>query len=122
VIDDIKLDSLKLPVRVRSGLRYLGCETVGQARLLSDAQLLKMPNFSRGSLRRWKECLEELEPSTVSTVMVGFYCSMCGANNQRSVKTRDGRINVAKVVEEAGWISQQNGSHFDIYCSKRCAK
>lgn len=50
-----------------------------------------------------------------------FYCSMCGKEKTVAVKPEDGRVDAKRAVESIGWISQQNGEHFDIYCCKKCA-
>ena len=55
-------------------------------------------------------------------VTLDFYCVMCGKDKQVVVVPRDGKIDVVETVERIGWIVQRNGGHFDIYCSKRCAK
>ena len=50
-----------------------------------------------------------------------FHCAMCG--KEKSVETRpvNGLIDARKAIESVDWIVQQNGKHFDIYCSKECA-
>lgn len=50
-----------------------------------------------------------------------FYCVMCGREKSLSVNAEDGKIDAKKVIESAGWITQQNGPNFDIYCCKKCA-
>lgn len=51
---------------------------------------------------------------------LNFYCAMCGADKQVTVKP-ERTIDVAKVIKASGWIAQQNGDNYDLYCSKRCA-
>ena len=50
-------------------------------------------------------------------------CAMCGKEREIDIETfrLDPETSLRKVIEEYGWITQQNGEHFDIYCSKRCA-
>lgn len=48
-------------------------------------------------------------------------CAMCGQEKQIKVEVVDGKIDAAKHISDSGWIVQQNGSNFDVYCSKKCA-
>jgi hypothetical protein len=50
-------------------------------------------------------------------------CAMCAETKDVKIKIDhlDGATPIKAVVESAGWITQQNGENFDIYCSKRCA-
>ena len=58
-------------------------------------------------------------------------CAMC--DRQKVVKLEtdsdstkgiivQGNETLREVLETAGWISQNNGSNFDVYCSKKCAQ
>lgn len=53
-----------------------------------------------------------------------FYCSMCGKENAVTFETKgtDGKIDFAKAIKPTGWITQNNGENFDIYCSLRCTE
>ena len=59
-IDDIPIDALDIPVRIGHVLRFHDCKTVGDARKLSDQELLSLPNFNVTSLKCWKDCLDAL--------------------------------------------------------------
>ena len=55
-------------------------------------------------------------------------CDMCGQKeitvgvpNDFPLKPRI-RDLFTRLIEEAGWVVQINGEHFDTYCSKRCAQ
>lgn len=59
-----------------------------------------------------------------------LYCAMC--RNHKDVPIATGEyesgsirasksISLGKLIEQAGWIYQQNGRNFDVYCSKECA-
>lgn len=50
------------------------------------------------------------------------HCSMCGKEKTVDVEPlRDGIILADQPIERSGWITQQNGDRFDVYCSKKCA-
>lgn len=59
-LKDIPLDSLELPVRILNCFKNEQCVTVGDAMKLSEADLLRVPNFGRTSLNDWKFHLETL--------------------------------------------------------------
>ena len=68
-VKDVPLESLELPVRVlncfkngryENGRWIHQCETVGDAMKLSDAELLRIPNFGLTSLNDWKFHLGQL--------------------------------------------------------------
>lgn len=50
-------------------------------------------------------------------------CSMCGKEKeiviQRGLIDQHGSLK--DLIESEGWITQQNGSILDTYCSKKCA-
>lgn len=50
-------------------------------------------------------------------------CAMCGKNKEIVLKCDDvdAGKSLRRIIEDAGWVGQQNGNNFDIYCSKRCA-
>ena len=51
-----------------------------------------------------------------------IYCANCGKEKTIVVKPlRDGVILADQAIEKAGWLTQQNGDNFDVYCSKKCA-
>lgn len=52
-------DELEVPVRVANMLKVEGIHTVGQLATKSEAELLRCPNFGRGSLKKLKEALDE---------------------------------------------------------------
>lgn len=58
---------------------------------------------------------------TPTTMTLYFCCAMCGEDKEIGVTVKDGKIDAAKAIRASGWITQQNGENFDIYCSKRCA-
>ena len=60
-IKDVPLEMLaELPVRVINCFKNLQCHTIGDAMKLSDAELLRIPNFGRTSLNDWKFHLSTL--------------------------------------------------------------
>lgn len=49
-------------------------------------------------------------------------CAKCGREKTLSdVQPVNGKIDAETAVKKANRISQQNGEHFDIYCTERCA-
>jgi hypothetical protein len=58
------------------------------------------------------------------TMTIEICCSMCGRYKSIPVNKEKTAMNTTlqAVVEDSGWIAQQNGNNFDIYCSNRCAK
>ncbi len=51
-------------------------------------------------------------------------CSMCGKEEDHLLEPTEysHATTLADVVRRAKWIGQQNGEHFDTYCSKKCAE
>ena len=56
-INTLKISELDVSLRTVNCFRNDNIYTVGHARQLTDAQLLRIPNFGRKSLREWKEYL-----------------------------------------------------------------
>jgi hypothetical protein len=52
-------DELEVPVRVANCLKNMGVRTVGQLTAMSEAELLRSPNFGRRSLNQLKQVLDE---------------------------------------------------------------
>jgi hypothetical protein len=52
-------DELELSVRAANCLKNMGVRTVGQLTAMSDAELLRYPNFGRRSLNQLKQVLDE---------------------------------------------------------------
>lgn len=54
-------------------------------------------------------------------------CACCGKEKTIVVKPlhddimRRSAILVDQAIEKAGWLTQQNGDNFDVYCSEKCA-
>lgn len=50
-------------------------------------------------------------------------CAMCCKEKTLEIDTEGFKpdTTVRRLIENAKWIVQVNGEHFDIYCSKRCA-
>jgi DNA-directed RNA polymerase alpha subunit len=55
--DDTAIEYLPLSVRAYNTLANAGVKTAGQARHASDAQLLKIKNFGKGTLREVRQLL-----------------------------------------------------------------
>lgn len=49
-------------------------------------------------------------------------CAMCGRESKKFTAPDDRLTTLQKIVEDAGWISQQNGVCHDTYCSPTCAR
>jgi DNA-directed RNA polymerase alpha subunit len=49
--DDIPLDRVRLPTRIRNVLLSAGVRTIGEVREATDATLTSFPNMGRGSVR-----------------------------------------------------------------------
>jgi hypothetical protein len=60
-VDDMLIEDMELSVRTRNCFRNDDIVTVGQARQLTDAELLRIPNFGRLTLAEWREALAALE-------------------------------------------------------------
>ena len=54
---DRKVDDLELPIRVMSGLKTNGIDTVGDLVKLTEVEFLRTPNFGMKSLNEIKEVL-----------------------------------------------------------------
>jgi hypothetical protein len=52
-------DELEVPVRVANMLKVEGIRTVGHLATMSEAELLRCPNFGRRSLQQLKQALDE---------------------------------------------------------------
>lgn len=52
-------DELEVPVRAANCLKNMGVRTVGQLITMSEAELLRYPNFGRRSLNQLKQVLDE---------------------------------------------------------------
>ncbi len=50
-----------------------------------------------------------------------IYCAMCGKDKTIDIDPPRAAIDADHVIRASGWITQQNGEHFDIYCSMKCA-
>lgn len=55
--DDTPLNTVKLPTRIRNALIGAGVKAVGEAREVSDATLLSLPDFGPASVRQLREIL-----------------------------------------------------------------
>jgi hypothetical protein len=62
--DQTRVDNLALSVRLSEVLKDQGLETVGQARRLSDQELLQIPNFERDTLNE----LRKYEPKSPAEI------------------------------------------------------
>lgn len=60
-----------------------------------------------------------------------LHCAMCATVHVVPIATGEYEvgsirasksISLGKLIEQAGWIHQQNGKNFDTYCSKACAE
>jgi hypothetical protein len=53
-----------------------------------------------------------------------LFCAQCSNMKTVDVDTDglSGTTTVQDLIARNRWISQQNGSHLDIYCSKKCAQ
>jgi uncharacterized protein (DUF169 family) len=54
-------------------------------------------------------------------------CSMCGHEREIEIGTDKvkAKTRLCEMVQEAsndGWLFQQNGEHYDTYCSNKCAE
>jgi len=54
-------------------------------------------------------------------------CGMCGQDKEYEIATDTvtAQTRLCEMVQEAsneGWHFQQNGKHYDMYCSDKCAK
>lgn len=54
-------------------------------------------------------------------------CSMCGEEREYEFSSEkvNGQTRICEMVKEAsneGWVFQQNGKHYDTYCSAKCAE
>jgi hypothetical protein len=58
--EDMPIESLDLSVRALNCLRHKFA-TVGEVMKQSEAELLRIPNFGRGSLFEWKQCVRQLQ-------------------------------------------------------------
>jgi hypothetical protein len=71
-LEDVPIDTLNLPTRIRNALAFCGCKTVGDAMSLEDGYLRSIPNFGRHSLLLWQQHLHDLrhefEARRVSTL------------------------------------------------------
>ena len=73
-IDDRSISALELTVRTENCLRAENIKTVKELAFISDAQLLKMPNMGRKSLREIRFALSDFAlPNTDSG-----YCGLAG--------------------------------------------
>jgi hypothetical protein len=52
-------DELEVPVRVANMMKFMNIRTVGQLATMSEAELLRLPNFGRRSLQQLKQALDE---------------------------------------------------------------
>jgi hypothetical protein len=54
---------------------------------------------------------------------IEWYCAMCGTTGFKAIKNLDPMPTFeAVILSVPGWIVQHNKPHFDVYCSKKCAK
>jgi len=55
--DDTPVENVRFATRIRKALHAAGIKTVGDAREVSDATLLSLPDFGSGSLSYLREAL-----------------------------------------------------------------
>lgn len=57
-------------------------------------------------------------------MILHFYCVMCGKEKKVEIRKEglDPGKTLRSVIEDQDWIAQFNSPHFDVYCSKRCAR
>ncbi len=55
---------------------------------------------------------------------LNVFCAVCGRRGRHPLYTlqvtKD--TTLGELLTARGWIHQQNGENFDIYCSEKCAK
>ena len=66
---DTPLDSIDMSTRSRGCLGAVGCKTAGDARMKSDAELLRIPNFGAKSLREVRALTGSPAPHHVKSVI-----------------------------------------------------
>lgn len=54
-------------------------------------------------------------------------CAMCGNEREIEIVTDQvkAKTRLCEMVQEAsndGWVFQQNGAHYDMYCSAKCSQ
>jgi hypothetical protein len=50
-------------------------------------------------------------------------CAMCGRSREIAIPTDKGEPKkLRQIIEDSGWIVQQNGENFDTYCCAKCAR
>jgi DNA-directed RNA polymerase alpha subunit len=55
--DDIPIDQIEFPTRIRNALNAAGLKTVGEVRESSDETLLSLPDLGQGSVRTLRATL-----------------------------------------------------------------
>ena len=55
-----KINELELSIRVMSGLKNIGIDTIGNLVKLTEGEFLRTPNFGRKSLNEIKEVLSTM--------------------------------------------------------------
>ncbi len=56
--DDMLIEIVRIPTRIRNALVYAGLRTIGEVRAASDDELLSIPDFGPGSIKWLRQRIE----------------------------------------------------------------
>jgi CRISPR/Cas system CMR-associated protein Cmr5 small subunit len=96
-------DKLALPTRAANCLRNMGIHTVGQLATMSDAELLRNPNFGRKSLKHLKEALDEYGVELESTEILDIEQQM----KRAMARTRAAKVAYAEAALEVQRLAKR---------------
>ena len=96
-------DELEVSVRVANCLKNLDIRTVGQLETLSEAELLRTPNFGRTSLKELKEVLGDLGVELGGTGILSIEQRM----NRAMARVRAAKAAYAEAVLDVRHLAQR---------------
>ena len=102
-IENVPIDELEISVRTYNCIKNLGIRTVGQLAATTEAELLRIQNFGRTSLREVKEVLSNLGVQLGSTTILDIEQQM----NRAMARARAAKAAYAEAVLEVQRIAKR---------------
>ena len=102
-VESVLVDELEFSVRAACCLKNLGIRTVGQLATMTEAELLRAPNFGRKSLKEVKEILESLGVELGSATILSIEQQM----NRAMARARAAKVAYAEATLEVQRIAKR---------------
>jgi hypothetical protein len=102
-VESVLVDELEFSVRAACCLKNFGIRTVGQLATMTEAELLRIQNFGRKSLKEVKEILESLGVELGSATILSIEQQM----NRAMARARAAKVAYAEATLEVQRIAKR---------------